>query len=631
MRFIRDLRKWLFILAAIGFVAAAVFDDTVWLRRLTGEKFYEEQELQVEARLLPNGDMRVKETRVMAFHGGFSRYRRQIPAKGFGEMRILRVAESAIDYQRVSAANGRPVGKYIFTTGREAGSEVYNVELYFAAKDEARTFVIEYLITDAVKVHADTAEFYWQFIGRKRSVDIGRMTVSLDLPPGARADEIRVWGHGPLRGEVRKISATQLGWQTTDLPKSRFLEGRVTFPARLVPQAKVLTGRTALPGIVAEEQRWADERAAEQRKNWAILAASAGIGLVGCLAAWWIYRRYGRKYRGPLELDYYRELPGDYSPAEAGYLVELGSLKPQAVSASIMDLARRGYLRLESATTPEAKDVLVRRLRAPDDKLRPHELQLLDFLFRQVGQGQTTVWFSALKIFRKAEQQAMADFVTAFRSEVAGSVAAMGYFEVFQTGRKIGKAVFYIGLAGVVGFYTYKLFAPMLAAMTVTGAFLLVWWQSRSLTQPGQWQYDQWQAFRRFLKDFSNLDRAQLPQLILWEHYLVYATALGVATEVIRQLPVVYPELSRPDSQFGYYWGGMHHSRYDADGGHSSSFAGLASVSEIMSSLDDSWSSAVSGLGSAGGGSSDSGGGGDGGGFSGGGGDGGGGGGGDAD
>ena len=630
MRFIRGLRKWLFILAAIGFVVAALSGDAVWFRELTGEKFYEERELQVEARLLPNGDMRVKETRVLAFHGDFSRYRRQIPAKGFGEMRIVRVAESAIDYQRISAANGRPAGKYTFTKGREAGSDVYNVELYFAAKNESRTFVIEYLITDAVKVHADAAEFYWQFIGRNRSVDIGRMTVSLELPPGAGVDEIRVWGHGPLRGEVRKVTATQLSWQTTDLPKSRYLEGRVTFPARLVPQAKVLTGRTALPGILAEEQRWADERAAEQRKNWLILAASAAAGLIGCLAAWWIYRRYGRKYRGPMELDYYRELPGDYSPAEAGYLVELGNLKPQAVSASIMDLARRGYLRLEPTTTAGGKDVLVRHLRPADEKLRPHEVHLLDFLFRQVGRMQPTMWFSALKTFRKNERQAMADFVAAFRSEVAASVAAMGFFEVFPTGRKVGKAGFYIGMAGVIGFYTYKVFAPMVASMAVAGAFLLVWFYSRTLTQPGQWQVDQWQAFRRFLKDFSNLDRAQLPQLILWEHYLVYATALGVAEEVIRQLPVVYPELSQPDSQFGYYWGGMHYSHYDSAGGASSSFGGLASVSEIMSSLDDSWSSAFSGVGSAGGGSSDSGGG-DGGGFSGGGGDGGGGGGGDAD
>ena len=244
---------------------------------------------------------------------------------------------------------------------------------------------------------------------------------------------------------------------------------------------------------------------------------------------------------------------------------------------------------------------------------------------------QPTVWFSALKTFRKAERQAMANFVTAFRSEVAASVNAMGYFEVAQTGRKVGKAMFFIGLACAMGFYTYKLFAPMVAAMVVTGAFLLVWWKSRTLTEPGQWQVDQWQAFRRFLKDFSNLDRAQLPQLILWEHYLVYATALGVAAEVIRQLPVVYPELSQPDNQFGYYWGGMHYSHYDSAGGISSSFGGLASVSEIMSSLDDSWSSAFSGIGGAGGGSSDGSGGGDGGGFSGGGGDGGGGGGGDAD
>ena len=51
MRFIRDLRKWLFILAAIGFVVAALSGEAVWFRELTGEKFYEERELQVEARL----------------------------------------------------------------------------------------------------------------------------------------------------------------------------------------------------------------------------------------------------------------------------------------------------------------------------------------------------------------------------------------------------------------------------------------------------------------------------------------------------------------------------------------------------------------------------------------------------
>ena len=50
-----------------------------------------------------------------------------------------------------------------------------------------------------------------------------------------------------------------------------------------------------------------------------------------------------------MELDYYRELPGDYSPAEAGYLVELGTLKPQAVSGRMSSFRMRAWALVEEA------------------------------------------------------------------------------------------------------------------------------------------------------------------------------------------------------------------------------------------------------------------------------------------
>ena len=51
-----------------------------------------------------------------------------------------------------------------------------------------------------------------------------------------------------------------------------------------------------------------------------------------------------------------------------------------------------------------------------------------------------------------------------------------------------------------------------------------------------------WNAFKNFLKDFSRLDKAEIPSIILWEHYLVYAVSLGVAKEVIKQLPIVFTD-----------------------------------------------------------------------------------------
>ena len=631
MRFIRWGFKGIVLLSLVFFAVVVFFGDSAWFRRVTGEKFFEELEVRVEAQLLPDGSMSVKETRVLQFNGEFSRYRRQIPHKGFGDMRIVRVAEPSQNYQRLQTVAGRPAGKYTFARGREAGSDVFNIEMYFQAKDEKRTFVIEYLVLDAVRVHTDVAELYWQFLGRNRSVDTGVMTVVLQLPPGAQPDEVRVWGHGPLRREVRKISGSELLWETPSLPKDRFLEGRVVFPVRLTPQAKVLTRRAALNGILVEEQRWADQRAAEQRQSLYVLAASILCTLLGWLAAWFIFRRYGRKYKSPVEVDYYRELPGTYSPAETSYFCEIGKLKPQAISATFMDLARRGYIRMEPSTTPQMTDILVRQLKPFGEELRVHERMLLDFFFNQVGQLQPAVWFGAVKRFRKSDPQATKNFVDQFRMVVELAVGAKGFFEKKRRAAKIAGwcAVIAAGLAML--FYGGREFAPMLASGLVAAAFMAVALKSRHFTREGQEQYDLWQAFRRFLTDFSNLDRAQLPQLILWEHYLVYAVALGVAAEVIRQLPFVYPQLNEPGSDFGYYWGGMSQTRYDAAGASQSSFAGLAGFSEVMGSLNDSWSSAVAATVASGGSGGGSSGGGDGGGFSGGGGDGGGGGGGDAD
>ena len=121
-----------------------------------------------------------------------------------------------------------------------------------------------------------------------------------------------------------------------------------------------------------------------------------------------------------------------------------------------------------------------------------------------------------------------------------------------------------------------------------------------------------------------------MPQLILWEHYLVYAVALGVAKEVIKQLPIVYPQVNDPNYQFAPYWGSMYHSRYSSDGIlQDTSYAGFNTLSSLVDSMDATWNNAYSAATSSG--SSSGSGGGDGGGFSGGGGDGGGGGGGDAD
>ncbi len=51
--------------------------------------------------------------------------------------------------------------------------------------------------------------------------------------------------------------------------------------------------------------------------------------------------------------------------------------------------------------------------------------------------------------------------------------------------------------------------------------------------------------FANFLQDFSAMDQHQIPSLVIWEQFLVYAIPLGVAKEVIKQLQIVFPNMEQ--------------------------------------------------------------------------------------
>ena len=54
-------------------------------------------------------------------------------------------------------------------------------------------------------------------------------------------------------------------------------------------------------------------------------------------------------------------------------------------------------------------------------------------------------------------------------------------------------------------------------------------------------------AFKRFLKDFGRMDEKELPEVILWDKYLVYATVLGVADELEKTMKIKIEAMQEQD------------------------------------------------------------------------------------
>ena len=99
---------------------------------------------------------------------------------------------------------------------------------------------------------------------------------------------------------------------------------------------------------------------------------------------------------------------------------------------------------------------------------------------------------------------------------------------------------------------------------------------------------EKWIGLKKYMEDFSLLEEKEVPAIVVWEKFLVYATAFGVADKVLKQLKTVYPNIDEIDTigtSSSLYF--MYHSNF------TSSFN-----SSINSSISSTYSS---GSGSGGG------------------------------
>lgn len=55
---------------------------------------------------------------------------------------------------------------------------------------------------------------------------------------------------------------------------------------------------------------------------------------------------------------------------------------------------------------------------------------------------------------------------------------------------------------------------------------------------------EEWLGLKRYMAEFSLMKEKEVPELVLWEKYLVYATVFGISEKVLKQLKVVYPQIS---------------------------------------------------------------------------------------
>ena len=399
------------------------------------------------------------------------------------------------------------------------------------AADADRTLVLRYHATNGLRFFDEHDELYWNVTGDEWDVPIRAASAEIDLP--SRTPGVRAIAFNGVYGSTARDARVTVDSNIIHVVMPHPLEYHEGLTAVVGWNKGVVTA----PSVAARAL-------GTMRSNWPLL-----IPLPVLLFAFVSWRRSGRDPRErPIVVQY--EPPQGMSPAEAGTLMD-NSAGMRDITATLVDLAVRGYLRIEEHQNPKLFGLFgggmtytLHRLKSTEG-LASHELAVFDGIFTEHGD---TVGMDELKDeFYKQ--------LGPIRDAIFDRLTGNGFYKsrpdkVKQnwTGAAFGIAV----VIGVVGTWAAKRFlltpVPFVIAAILTFLIVILFAQIMpARTETGTRALESVLGFEEFLRrvEGDNLKRVIIGHPELFDKYLPYAMAFGVEKQFARAFEGIYTEPPR--------------------------------------------------------------------------------------
>ena len=530
----------------------------------------------------PDASIDVTESIVARFTGSWNGIYRTIPVtyhtpQGFNwTMRLSQVRATDQDGQplRLEASRERHYIKYkIWVPG---------------AQDATRTVVLHYRASNGLRFFEDHDELYWNVTGDEWDVPLQAASAHVGLPrnaTGVRAIAFNgAYGSTARDATLETIGTTvrvamphELGFHEGLTVVVGWDKGIVTAP----------TTAQRATGILAS--------------NWPL-----SIPIPVFLLAFAIWRRRGRDPRSlPIAVLY--EPPDGLSPGEAGVVLD-NSADMRDITATLIDLAVRGYLRIEERDDRKllgligSREYVLHRLTPPPGArvLAPHEQDVYDGVFSGHGEA---VELSDL-------ENEFYSKLPGIRTSLFDQLLKRGYYHARPDrvrSRWVGGAFFFgILIAAGGGALAAKLLmtpVPFVVAGVAVAMILLLFAAIMpARTETGARAREHVLGFEEFLRrvESEQFKRVILSKPELFDRYLPYAMAFGVEQKWARAFEGIYTQ--PPTWYTGSYGTTFSATRFSNSLGTMSSKVSSTMSSSPRSSGGSGFSGGSSGGGGGGGG-----------------------------
>ncbi|MEA1883505.1 MAG: DUF2207 domain-containing protein [Thermotogota bacterium] len=400
------------------------------------------------------------------------------------------------------------------------------------------SYVAKYVVEDG----KDCTQIFRQFWGPDWDAPVDNLTAVFNLPSSMSPTEIYTHPKAKVNQNGNTIEMS-----IRHLPPYAFAETRMVFDPQADMKFSVSNSSLDLKAIAKEENLYNRQRSLR-------IVVPIVVYFVILALVILVFRFFGKEPEIQYQGIYERELPTKDSPdfVNSAVVNLVGNVDNDGISAVMLDLYRKDYITFEQTDKKKVADLLIFKKEQTGTDLSESEAYFFNFL-KGYSIDKKLDFKDLKKTLKKSESKAKAfnSKYSAYQSIVKDNVRARGYFKT--TGYVFALFLgILLGIGGIV--ITPFMITPptadlqMLAAI-LSGVYLLtaaiILFLPKDVfgkwTKEGLTYYRKWINLKKFLEEFSLMSEYPPDSVIVWEEFLVYATAFGIADKVEKALKKLVP------------------------------------------------------------------------------------------
>lgn len=455
--------------------------------------------------------------------------------------------------------------------------------------DSTINFKYEYVIKNAANKYYDVTELNWQFATPLEDMKVENISLNLTLPEGCinyspsySWDEngILAFGHGNGSSEITNFTSNNIQTFTEKLNRKigDVLDLRVVIPNSPNDCFSNLPSENRIATNGGRELRIEEENLTkldlmntkiynDSRNSFIVINI---LTLVASIASIFItYYLFDKERKADFDAEYLREPPSKIIPSELSYLINEKEITTEAFTANMISLIKKKYLLIDSNGSLLTDEKANYRISKNDDvslneKLNDDEEFIYNLLFNKLFKTGTFT-MEEFEEKMKIEKNALvySNSIQQWQKASYEKGERLKYYDNINNARifsLVGIGLIFLSIYAINELYLFYFLPTLLiifSAINIAIATFALLYASNITrkSKKGIEEYTKWNAFKKFLCDFSHFEDYDIMSVIMWEEYLIYANVLGVADLVEKQMRIKLKELPEEQSinEYNHY------------------------------------------------------------------------------